>query len=258
MKISRKQFLELAAGSLLTITGAEALSRREKGKAGPVAAGAPDVPRKQYGMVIDAKKCLQQPDCTKCMEACHEAHNVPYIADPARKVEWIQKAPFQNVFASEQSPYIQITLKNEPVVVMCNHCDRPPCVRVCPTGATWKRAEDGIVMMDWHRCIGCKYCIVACPYGARSFNFMDPRAHIARLNPDFPTRREGVVEKCNLCAERLAEDKLPACVEACPAKALIFGDVNDPDSEVRKLLGSGLTIRRRPELGTGANVYYVI
>ncbi len=258
MKITRKQFLKLGAGSLVALSGATAVAERAAGdRASPEKSNAASA-RRQYAMVIDTRKCLQRPGCTQCMEACHQAHNVPYINNPDHKIDWIWKAPFQNVFESYDSPYIQITLKNEPVLVLCNHCDKPPCVRVCPTGATWKRKEDGIVTMDWHRCIGCKYCIVACPYGARSFNFTDPRPYIKHLNPNFPTRHEGVVEKCDFCAERLAGDKPPVCVETCPVKAITFGDVNDPSSDVRKLLGAGLTLRRRPQLGTGPNIYYIV
>ena len=113
-------------------------------------------------------------------------------------------------------------------------------------------------MMDWHRCIGCRYCMAACPYGARSFNWVNPRPHIKTLNPDFPTRTKGVVEKCTFCSERLVKGQMPACVEACPEKALVFGDVNDPKSEIRQLLAGNYTLRRRPELGTGPNIYYLV
>ena len=140
------------------------------------------------------------------------------------------------------------------MLVFCNHCDNPPCVRVCPTQATWKR-DDGIVMMDWHRCIGCRYCMAACPYGSRSFNWEDPRPHIKEPNPDFPTRTKGVVEKCTFCDERLDKGQPPACVEACPEKALVFGDLNDPDSEVRRLLRSRFALRRKAGLGTSPEVY---
>jgi len=250
--------MQLSGGSLLALLGREAAtalgsSPRPDGGQGQAASAA-----RQYAMVIDSRKCRQRPGCTKCLDACHQAHNVPYIEDPGRKVDWIWEAPAQDVFSGQQSPYIQITLKNEPVPVLCNHCEYPPCVRVCPTGATWKRETDGIVMMDWHRCIGCKYCIVACPYGARSFNFLDPRPYIKHLNAEFPTRREGVVEKCNFCAERLAEGKLPACVEACPENAMIFGDITDFHSEISKLLRARDTIRRKPELGTQPNVFYIV
>jgi molybdopterin-containing oxidoreductase family iron-sulfur binding subunit len=113
-------------------------------------------------------------------------------------------------------------------------------------------------MMDWHRCIGCRYCVAACPYGSRSFNWVDPRPHLQTLNPDFPTRTKGVVEKCNFCEERLAKGEQPACVLACQDKALVFGNLNDPTSAVRELLRSRHAIRRRPELGTQPEIYYLL
>ena len=129
-------------------------------------------------------------------------------------------------------------------------------MRVCPTKATWKRA-DGIVMMDWHRCIGCRYCMVACPYGARSFNFRDPRPFVKQPDPSFPTRTKGVVEKCDFCVERLAEGLLPICVEESDG-AIVFGDLDDEDSPVRRALESGHAIQRKPHLGTDPGVYYLI
>jgi molybdopterin-containing oxidoreductase family iron-sulfur binding subunit len=131
-------------------------------------------------------------------------------------------------------------------------------VKVCPTQATWKRESDGIVMMDWHRCIGCRYCVAACPYGSRSFNWRDPRPHIGEINEDFPTRSRGVVEKCTFCEERLARGEMPACVESCKERALTFGDLEDPESEVRAILGSSYSIRRKPGLGTRPEVYYLV
>jgi molybdopterin-containing oxidoreductase family iron-sulfur binding subunit len=100
--------------------------------------------------------------------------------------------------------------------------------------------------------------MAACPYGSRSFNWTDPRSRLARLDPDFPTRTKGVVEKCNFCEERLAKGKLPACVEACPEKAMIFGDLGDANSPVRQLLWSRYAIRRKPELGTQPEVFYIV
>jgi len=130
-------------------------------------------------------------------------------------------------------------------------------VRVCPTQATWKR-DDGIVDMDWHRCIGCRYCMAACPYGSRSFNWMDPRRYIQHPNAEFPTRTKGVVEKCTFCTERLVAGRLPGCVEACPEKALVFGNLADPHSPIRELLAKRQHLRRRPELGTGPAVFYIV
>ena len=145
---------------------------------------------------------------------------------------------------------VKADCKNDP-------CDNPPCCRVCPTKATFKRA-DGIVLMDFHRCIGCRFCMAACPYGSRSFNFRDPRPFIKdETQSTFPTRMMGVVEKCNFCAERLAVGQIPACVEASHG-IMTFGDIQDPDSEVRELLNSHYTIRRKESLGTGPQVYYII
>jgi len=113
-------------------------------------------------------------------------------------------------------------------------------------------------MMDWHRCIGCRYCVVACPYGSRSFNWKDPRPAIDEITIDYPTRMRGVVEKCTFCEERLARGLEPACVEACSNDEIVFGDVNDPNSKVRQLLTERMAIRRKAGLGTQPEVYYII
>ncbi len=212
----------------------------------------------RWAMVIDLRKCHEQPDCNDCVAACHSTHNVPDWGNPKDEVKWIWKESFEHAFHDQEHPYQQESLKYLPALVLCNHCDNPPCVRVCPTGATWKRDKDGIVMMDWHRCIGCRYCVVACPYGSRSFNWRDPRPKIQKIEPDFPTRSRGVVEKCTFCEERLARGMLPACVEACKYGAMHFGDLEDADSNVRKLLSERYTIRRKPGLGTNPEVYYIV
>jgi Fe-S-cluster-containing dehydrogenase component len=235
----------------------EALPRERTVAAGSSRDGAQRTLRRvRWAMAIDLPRCQKQGDCDDCMVACHRAHNVPDLPDPRHRVRWLGKEPFGRVFP-EQGEWATDALRDRPVPVTCNHCDDPPCVRVCPTAATWKR-DDGIVAMDWHRCIGCKYCIVACPYGARSFNFVDPRPYVRAVNPDFPTRIHGVVEKCTLCAERLDAGQPPACVEACRAKAMVFGNLADPASPVRALLRRRFTIRRKPELGTGPAVFYVV
>ena len=252
MKITRKRFLELSGVSLIAVAAKKAM-----GTLGDNASARSSTPATRWAMVVDTAKCAKKDGCTDCILACHKAHNVPVIKDSLHEVKWIWKEPFENVFPSQNNPYIEVALQNKPVMVFCNHCDNPPCVRVCPTQATWKRG-DGIVMMDWHRCIGCRYCVAACPYGSRSFNWFDPRPYIPALNAEFPTRTKGVVEKCNFCEERLALGQPPACVAACPEKALVFGNLADPQSEVRQLLQSRYTIRRRPELGTEPNVFYSV
>jgi Fe-S-cluster-containing dehydrogenase component len=241
MNITRKGFLRLSG-----VAAAFTAARRVFG-----------APPRRWGMAIDVAKCLQQQGCTKCIEACDRAHNIPVFRDPRREVKWIWKARYEDAFSIEPGAHPPDALRGKLLPVLCNHCDDPPCVRVCPTQATWKR-EDGIVMMDWHRCIGCRYCVAACPYGSRSFNWTDPRPAIPVLNPDYPTRTKGVVEKCTLCEERLAKGRLPACVEVCPAKAIVFGDLNDAGSPLRELLRNRYAIERKPELGTRPSIFYIM
>jgi molybdopterin-containing oxidoreductase family iron-sulfur binding subunit len=255
MSINRRTFLGAAGLSALAIAGKSPLLALARGAEGQTAVDIPQAPR--WAMVIDPLKCLKDQGCTDCIAACDNAHNVPHLPEPAHEVKWIWREPFDKAFPGQSTRYMQEALKGKPVLVFCNHCDNPPCVRVCPTKATWKRA-DGIVMMDWHRCIGCRYCVAACPYGSRSFNWVDPRPHIKPLNPEFPTRTKGVVEKCTFCDERLAKGQQPACVLACPEKALVFGNLNDPTSEARNLLRARYSIRRKPELGTEPEIYYLV
>jgi len=257
MKITRKEFLGISGACLLALSGKKVLAVLDGADQGEPEQTAANPARKRWGMLIDTKKCAKDQGCTRCLQACDRAHNIPSIANPAHEIKWIWEQPFADLFSSYQTEYLGSARKQQPTPVMCNHCDDPSCVRVCPTGATWKREEDGLVMMDWHRCIGCRYCMAACPYGSRSFNWEDPRPHIAALNAEYPTRTKGVVEKCTFCSERLAKGQMPSCVEACPEKALVFGDLNDSQSEIRTLLASQYTLRRKPELGTGPNIYYV-
>lgn len=257
MKFTRREFVGLSGACLVALGGRKVLAVFQAPDRAP-APVSQTATKKRLGMLIDTKKCLLERDCTRCVEACNQAHNIPVFQNAGHQVKWIWEEPFEDLFPSSETQYLEPARKAAPTPVLCNQCDSPPCVRVCPTGATWKREADGIVMMDWHRCIGCRYCMAACPYGSRSFNWVDPRTRLKTLNPDFPTRTQGVVEKCNFCAERLDKGQLPACVEVCPQKALLFGDLNDPGSEIRKVLASSLALRRRPELGTGPNVYYLI
>ena len=117
----------------------------------------------------------------------------------------------------------------------------------------------GIVIMDYHRCIGCRFCMAACPYGSRSFNWRNPEAFVKELNKDYPRRTRGVVEKCNFCAERVGMGRQPACVEACgESKAMVFGNLLDPNSEIRKMLRENHTIQRNTSLGTIPSVFYIV
>lgn len=217
---------------------------------------------KKYAMVVDMRK-LTEEDCHAAIEACHREHNVPDIRTPdgevniKEEIKWMWTTEYHNAFPEQAGEYYNEKIEQKHFLVLCNHCTNPPCVRVCPTQATFK-ADNGIVVMDMHRCIGCRFCMAACPYGSRSFNFRDPRPYIKETNATYPTRMKGVVEKCNFCAERLAKGKFPACVEAVKSGALAFGDLESPSSEVRKLIRENPSIRRKPGLGTGPNIYYIV
>jgi len=113
-------------------------------------------------------------DLEPIIEACHKTHNVPHFEEKRHEIKWIWETHFHNAFPDSASRYLSAEAEHRPYLVLCNHCENPPCVRACPTQATFKRAHDGIVMMDMHRCIGCRFCMAACPYGSRSFNFVEP------------------------------------------------------------------------------------
>jgi molybdopterin-containing oxidoreductase family iron-sulfur binding subunit len=212
---------------------------------------------KQWAMVIDTREFESEADLDPLVEACHKIHNVPHLANKRHEIKWIWGAPYHNAFPGKAGRFLSEAVEHKPFLVLCNHCENPPCVRACPTQATFRRESDGIVLMDFHRCIGCRFCMAACPFGARSFNYRDPRPFIASTSKEFPTRMKGVVEKCNFCAERLAVGQLPACVETAEGK-LYFGDLYDADSEVRELIKTNYTIRRKQQLGTEPSVYYIV
>lgn len=256
--MNRREFLKIAGVSVLGIGGAAALTglRMRTVEASHVLTDEKALIAKRWAMVVDMRKFRTPEDYRKITEACHKIHNVPDFGNPKDEIKWIWTETFKHAFPGQESDHLPEQIKELPFPVLCNHCENPPCVRVCPTKATFKRA-DGIVMMDQHRCIGCRFCMAACPYGARSFNYRDPRPFIKEQNTEYPTRTIGVVEKCTFCFERLAKGLRPACVEASNG-GLLFGDLEDPNSEVRQALKASFTIRRKAELGTGPGVYYII
>jgi molybdopterin-containing oxidoreductase family iron-sulfur binding subunit len=250
--LNRREFLRIAGLAVACMgvqPGLELLS------AMPVASSRGG--GRKWAMVIDLAACSKKDGCTDCIAACHRIHNVPLIDSKKEEIKWIWTAPFQEAFGAQAHGYMSEERRLKPVLVLCNHCENPACVSVCPTRATFRR-DDGLVMMDYHRCIGCRYCMAACPYGARSFNWRDPRPHIKEIDAGFPTRARGVVEKCSFCDERLAKGLMPACVEACREKGLFFGDLNDRNSEVRKIIEARYVLRRKPELGTEPKVFYLV
>lgn len=224
----------------------------------------------RWGMVIDLGKCT---GCQSCSVACKAENNVPH-GSPEEQQR--RTAPFwHKVFAVSEGEYP--TLRINLIPMPCMHCDEAPCVTVCPAKATYRR-EDGIVIQNFRRCIGCRYCIVACPYGVRNFNFKEQQEkeyHRPDLPSDrtdkgiwpFPQRVRGVVEKCTFCFHRIDEavkegkkvgsEVVTACTEACPAHAITFGDLDDPDGEIAHLLATRGSFRLREELGTQPKVYYL-
>lgn len=200
----------------------------------------------RYGMVIDLKKCL---GCSACTTACKMEHGTP------RAVFWTK------VVQKEIGKWPNANRQYEPLA--CMHCKNAPCVDVCPTGATYKRA-DGIVVVDYDKCIGCRYCQTACPYGARTY--MDKiEGYYTKfglgLTPYeqvmYKNHPVGVVEKCTFCSELIDKGQQPACVETCPSYARFFGDLDDPKSQVSQLIADRHGYQLLPELGTDPSVYYL-
>lgn len=270
MSMNRRQFLKIAGiSTVVGLGGASAINALRGGavEASHVLTDDKALTAKRWAMVIDVSKFKTDDDYKRLTKACHSIHNVPGFTDPKYEMKWIWTDTYEHTFPSQPNEYIEEGIKNKPFVLLCNHCANPPCVRVCPTKATFKR-KDGIVMMDQHRCIGCRFCMAACPFGARSFNYKDPRLALREENENkkYPTRTIGVVEKCTFCFERLVNGLVPACVEAAKEMAretgaepgMYFGDLDDPNGEVRKVLSTRYTIRRKPELGTDPSVFYVI
>lgn len=265
MESSRRRFLKLAGISAVGLGTAPALNAFAASgghdAAQPyVKKGARALRAKQWAMVIDTRRFHSAKDLEPMIEACNKSHNIPTkITNTDHEIKWIWEAEFHHAFPTKASKFLSEEIEHKSFLVLCNHCENPSCVRACPTKATFKRESDGIVLMDFHRCIGCRFCMAACPFGARSFNFRDPRDFIPEddKNLEFPTRMKGVVEKCNFCAERLAVGKEPACVEASDG-AIIFGDLYDPHSHVREVLKENYTIRRKQQLGTEPSVYYIV
>jgi Fe-S-cluster-containing dehydrogenase component len=225
---------------------------------------------KRYGMVIDIDGCN---GCGACTLACAAENNIPPVPERATVRTGLAWMRVEKVVdrAAKRAPRVAY------VPMMCQHCGRDtPCVSVCPQNAVEVDPKTGIVAQIPVRCLGCRYCMAACPFHARAFNWWDPewpKGMEESLNPSVSTRTRGVVEKCNLCQSRLlaareraaaagrkdvtAEDGyLPACVEACPNGAILFGDLNDPKSDVAHAVATGRAFRWLAALGLESKIYY--
>jgi tetrathionate reductase subunit B len=193
-----------------------------------------------WGMVIDLRKCI---GCQSCVVACKSENNVPVgvyrtWVQVVEVGQWERDPDGNGPIVHDGETYVP-AVKRFSLPRLCNHCDDPPCVEVCPVKATFKR-EDGLVLIDYPKCIGCGYCIQACPYDARYFNPIQQTA-----------------DKCTFCVQRIDRGLLPACVTSCVGRARIFGDLNDPDSEVGNLIAQYSTERLNVSAGTHPQVYYI-
>ena len=242
MVASRRAFLSgAAAAGAFTILPGVTLYVLGEGEALAKDPATPVSAKNRWGFLIDVAKCTD--DCTACVTACQQENGVAAPVNLETDAQWIRKVSLKDPKTGMKTS----------LPVMCQHCAEPPCVDVCPTGASFKRA-DGIVLVDKHICIGCRYCMMACPYKARSF-VHEP---LEDQKPYAP-RGKGTVESCTMCVDRVDAGRLPACAEACGEKgngAMLFGDLNDPESAISKRLASYPSSRIRDDLGVEPGVHY--
>ena len=212
----------------------------------------------RYGYALNLTYCI---GCRRCEYACARENNTS--RDP--QIHYIRVLQMEkgSIDVEESEVYYEGTVPDQHhfyMPVQCHQCANPPCVRACPVGATWAE-PDGIVVVDYNWCIGCRYCQAACPYFARRFNFSQPTIRPSEINPDQGylsnrLRMTGVVEKCTFCLHRVRRGRYPACVEACPTGARKFGDLRDPNSEVRRVIETQRVYVFKEELGTLPRFYY--
>lgn len=221
----------------------------------------------RWGMVIDLDRCT---GCQSCVIACKAENNITFVGEKeaqyGRTISWMEIITETHHEGEET--------RSRFVPRPCFHCENAPCAKVCPVHATYED-PDGIVAQIYDRCIGCRFCMAACPYTAKYFNWYRydvPETLEKQFNPDVSVRDKGVVEKCTFCHHRLqkardqaafegremrSEDYVPACVESCPTNAIVFGDLDDPRAEVAKLSRSNRAFRFLEELGTEPKVFYL-
>jgi molybdopterin-containing oxidoreductase family iron-sulfur binding subunit len=218
-------------------------------------------PGVKFGYGLDLSRCI---GCRKCVYACTEENNqsrTPQIhwitvLRFAKGEKWLDLENSEKYYNPKEVPEEGFFY----LPVQCQQCENPPCVKVCPTKATWKE-PDGIVVIDYNWCIGCRYCMAACPYGARRFNWARPGIKAEEINPDTHylgnrPRYKGVVEKCTFCVQRTRAGKYPACVEVCPVGARKFGNLLDPESEIRYLIKNKRVFRLKEDLNTEPKFFY--
>ena len=235
----RRDFLKKAASTAAVIAPGVTLMN-----IGHAYSDKPVTNEVRWGMLVDTTKCAD--GCTDCVSACEtengwgKGSSDETHSNAEQKAQWIRKLTVRNT----------TTDHTVELPMMCQHCENPPCVDVCPTQASHKR-EDGIVLVDKHRCIGCRYCMMACPYKARSFiheALFDQKAHAPR--------GKGTVESCNMCVHKVDNGEQPACVSSCKSGAMMFGDLNDKNSNIAKTLKELGATQIRADLGLNPGVMY--
>lgn len=237
--ISRRDFLKKSSQAISITTLASGVSLTAFAAKQEVDEGVSN--EKRWGMLVDTGK-LTSEDTEAMVSACQKENGWgnEVHSDDLQKPEWIRKVSVKD----------RATQKITDLVLMCQHCESPPCVDVCPTNASMKRA-DGIVLVDAHRCIGCRYCMLACPYDARFF----VHETLTEQLPHRP-RGKGTVEACTLCVHRVDDGKQPACVEACKSEAVVFGDLYDTNSQISKQLKQYPSTQIRADLNLNTGVRY--
>jgi Fe-S-cluster-containing dehydrogenase component len=212
----------------------------------------------QFAYALNLSVCI---GCRRCAEACHEENNHDRRTNQSYiRVLEMEQGSFDMERGTVHYDHAVPAEGKFYMPVQCQQCENPPCTHVCPVEATWQE-DDGIVVVDYNWCIGCRYCEAACPYHARRFNWSAPEIPADEINPDQGLlsnriRPQGVVEKCTFCLHRTREGRLPACLEACPTGARVFGNVLDPRSEIRWVLEHKRVFVLKEELGTKPRFYY--
>ncbi len=236
---TRRQFLANTATATAAVTIAPGVLLHQVAQAKPDEQEVTDKVR--WGMVIDTSKCSD--GCNDCVTACDNEHGLTGFNRPETDAQWIRKVTVKDKQTGKQTS----------LPMLCQHCENPPCVDVCPTGASFKR-EDNIVLVDKHICIGCRYCMMACPYKARSF----VHEILTEQKPHTP-RGKGTVESCTFCVHRVDKGETPACVEACSDNehhAMLFGDLKDKNSKISQYLQKNASRQVRADFGLNPGVRY--
>ncbi len=256
----RRHFLELSPEDVTERIARLRVENKERFGIDVSISTRPAQPGVEFGYGLDLSRCI---GCRRCVYACVQENN--QSRDPQiQYIRVLQMEKEKGIDLEGANPYYDPPLVPDPdhfyLPVACQQCRTPQCTQVCPVGATWQE-PDGIVVIDYDWCIGCRYCMAACPYGARHFNWGEPTLAREELNPNMHVlgnrpRPQGVVEKCTFCIQRVRAGRYPACVEICPVGARKFGNLLDPESEISQIIREKRVFVLKAELKTEPRFYY--